>query len=313
MDDLFNGIQPDNHLGGVVKNNLILVATTLLLAGCAGEATAPVVRESNATPRASTSTSTLLVDTGPGGVASVGSLGLFASGSTTCSPQPDCAANEEFLGGEFTLPSAATLDGVQGWMSTSAGSMDVHIRLPDGPGGTPGTDVHSQNYSVTLQGTFDWKVFDNFNVDLPAGTYWVTFEPVANGGIVASMQGGVAVPLSNYGFFSPPNANWGTFTTPALGFRISGTASAVTTPSQNITNLMLLIRGLGLQGGIATSANAKLQAALDGIAANNTALACSSLRDEINFVNAQAGNKIAASDAATIRTSVDAIRTQLGC
>jgi hypothetical protein len=127
------------------------------------------------------------------------------------------------------------------------------------------------------------------------------------------MQGGAANPLSNYGFFSPPNANWGTFTSPTLGFRVSGTASAVNTPSQNITNLMGVISGLGLQAGIATSANAKLQAALNAIGANNTPLACSSLQDEINFVTAQSGKKIAASEAATIITAVAAIRTQLGC
>ena len=294
-----------------MKRNLLLIATTLLLAGCASEATAPVVRGSNTSPRGSVSTSTLLVDTGPGSDGST-VYGLFASGNQNCSPNPPCASNFQFLGGQFTLASDATIDAVQGWMQTTAGSMDVHIRTPDVLG-RPGADFYTQNYSVTFQGTFGWKVFDNYNVSLPAGTYWLTFEPVAGGGIIGSMQSGVATPLANYAFFAFPNTNWGTFTTPAFGFRVSGTADEVKTPSQNISDLIGQIGGLGLPGGTTTAANAKLNAALNAIAANNIPLACSSLQDEINFVNAQSGKKIAASDAATIVTAVAAIRTQLGC
>jgi hypothetical protein len=293
-----------------VKRNLLWVAATMLLAGCAGEATAPALKEANPSLRASTNTSVLLFDTGPGGLGGVGTLDLFASGATNCSPQPACAVHFQLLGGQFTLASDATIDGVQAWMDTFAGSMDVHIRAD--ASGRPGTDVHTQNYSMSEQ-TVGWAVFSNFNVSLPAGTYWVTLEPVASGGIQGSMPGGVANPLAKYAFLADGNLNWGTFTTPTLGFRISGSINSVKTPSQNISDLMGTISGLALPGGIGTSANAKLQASLNAIAANNNLLACSSLQDEINFVTAQSGKKIAASDAATILTAVAAIRTQLGC
>jgi hypothetical protein len=310
MDNPRTGFQPDNHLGGIVKRNLLLIATTLLLAGCASEATAPVMKESNATRRASTNPSVLLFDTGPGGPGGFGTIDLFAFGSSSCSPQPACGLHFQFLGGQFTLANDATIDGVQGWMETSAGSMDVHIRAD--ASGRPGTDVYSQNYSMSAQ-SVGWAVFSNFNVSLPAGTYWVTFEPVANGGIQGSMPGGAANPLASYAFLADGNLNWGILSAPALGFRISGSMESTITPSQNITQLMGQISALGLAGGIATSANAKLQAALNAITASNTVLACSSLQDEINFVTAQSGKKIPASDASTINTSVAAIRTQLGC
>jgi hypothetical protein len=182
---------PDNHTGGIVKGNLLLAAATLFLAGCASEATAPVIKEANPAPRASTNTSVLLFDTGPGGPGGIGTIDLFASGATNCLPQPACAVHFQLLGGQFTLASDATIDGVQGWMETSAGSMDVHIR--NDASGRPGTDVYTQNYSMSAQ-TAGWAVFSNFNVSLPAGTYWVTFEPVPSGGIQGSMPGGVANP-----------------------------------------------------------------------------------------------------------------------
>jgi hypothetical protein len=83
-----------------------------------------------------------LVTTGPGGTSSIGSSSLFGTGSQTCSPQPACSASFQFLAGQFTLPSGATLDSVEGWMGPggSGGSLAVKIltdcqRSPEIPPG----------------------------------------------------------------------------------------------------------------------------------------------------------------------------------
>ena len=57
-----------------------------------------------------------LVDTGPGGTTTSGAAPLFASGSTTCSPQPACAAHFQYLAGQFTLSEAATISSIELWL-----------------------------------------------------------------------------------------------------------------------------------------------------------------------------------------------------
>ena len=80
-----------------------------------------------------------LVDTGqPTGTGGNG-LGLFASGSTTCSPQPSCSQSFQSVGGQFTLAEAATIDSIEAWLQFStAGTIRVSIRTD--VNGLPGTD-----------------------------------------------------------------------------------------------------------------------------------------------------------------------------
>lgn len=296
-----------------MKRNLALAAVVLFVAGCANDSTAPVKTSLAAfLPVSRASVSSYLVDTGPGGIAGaqgVISWSLISLGETGCSPQPGCLSTFQFLGGQFVLANDAAIDSVAGWMvNNTAGPIDIHIRADNA--GVPGTDVYTKSYSVGVQAT-GWQVFHAFTTSLPAGTYWLTFEPTANGGYDGSMQTGAANPLL-YAFFANSNNRWVPFST-SIGMRVAGSYVVASTPSDKINNLVGLISGFGLASGIQTSVNAKLQTALDAIAANNTPLACSSLQDEINYVTAQSGKKIAASNAATIITSVAAIRTQLGC
>ena len=88
---------------------------------------------------------------------------------------------------------------------------------------------------------------------------------------------------------------------------------AVTTPSQKITDLRSEITALTLASGIGTSLDAKLRDALAALAASDTALACTDLRDSISQVKALSGKKLSAAAAADIVAKLSAIRTQLGC
>ncbi len=80
-----------------------------------------------------------------------------------------------------------------------------------------------------------------------------------------------------------------------------------------IEDLIAFVESLGLQRGIETSLVAKLQDALDALAAGDTATACTDLQDFENEVAAQAGKKITSEQAAELTATADEIRALLGC
>jgi len=297
----------------VRRYSLATLASIATLVACANDVSAPLAPSARPTLDISpASNSTLLIDTGPGGSNPIGALSLFSSGSTTCSPQPQCAISFQFLAGQFTLAREARLESVQGWMSGGGGSIAVVIRAEND--GIPGSSIFSKTYTQGIQSGFDWVVFSGYDVVLAAGTYWLSFEPVANSGFQGSMSGGAPAPLPNSAFFTTPNYRWinlGVFgPQPGLGMRIS---EAALTPAERIANLRTTLSDLDLPTGIATSFDAKLRAALTALDAGDTALGCSSLQSLINALRALSGKKIAAADAATLIAEVTAVRTELGC
>jgi len=183
-------------------------------------------------PARDTVAQTFLIDTGQGGTSSIGAPSLIASGSTTCSPQPACASNFQFLAAQFTLHEAATITALQAWMIRSAGgSIAVKIRadlngLPsaNAPPLLSNNSIFSKTYAVAASGTAAWVVFDTYNAVLAAGTYWLTLEPVANSQLNASLPVGVANPLAKYAFFANGNAGYAALpANQSFGVRIAGT------------------------------------------------------------------------------------------
>lgn len=296
---------------------LAVPAVLLFVSGCATDSTSPTAAPLHrASVSALAPVSSYLIDTGPGSTSSTGSSSLFASGSTTCSPQPSCGLNNQFLAGQFTLAAAATIDQVEGWMYIGNGTMDVIIRSDNS--GLPGATVYSKQYVVTSQFALDWKTFGDFNTNLPAGTYWLSFEPTNGGGISGGMSGGVASPLAKYAFLSYGNLGWvqlgsNPYSDGKLGMRVRGTTAVTLTPAEMISNVSNTIAGLNLQKGIANSLNAKLKSALSAISAGNTSGACSSLQDLISEIRAQSGKKISAADASALTASIVEIKGALGC
>jgi hypothetical protein len=168
----------------------------------------------------------LLVDTGPASTNTIGGSSLFSKGSTGCSPQPSCGNSFQFLGGQFTLTSAAALDSVEGWMGGfSGGSVEVKIRADNN--GLPGIVIFSRTYTVGAQ-SVGWAHFSNYNTIIAAGTYWLTFEPVENTNFESVMPVGAPNPLQKYAFFSNGNNRWISLPQArTLGMRIYGTRSAI--------------------------------------------------------------------------------------
>jgi hypothetical protein len=189
------------------------------------------------TPATVVGQSTYLVDTGAGSTSSLGSASLFASGSTTCSPQPQCAAAFQFLAAQFTLPEAASISSIEAWMTgNTAGSVAVKIRAdlnglpaPIQPPLYSPSNVYAQTYSIPGRFGAGWVAFSNYSAVLAAGTYWVTIEPVAGSGFNSSMPGGAPAPLAKYAYFADGNSGYRTLTdfqnfpnSSKLGIRIAG-------------------------------------------------------------------------------------------
>jgi hypothetical protein len=83
--------------------------------------------------------------------------------------------------------------------------------------------------------------------------------------------------------------------------------------SGGASNLIGIIGQMNLPKGTTTSLDAKLNAVLADIAANDLAGACSSLTALINEANAQSGKKLTVAQANEIITLAMQLQGQLGC
>lgn len=296
---------------------LAAAALVLVAAACATEPTAPA--SSGEIPMADIvpQSASYIIDTGPGGTSSIGSSSLFAKGSTTCSPQPGCAGNFQFLAGKFTIANQADVESLEGWLSVGiAGSMHVHIRtdsVPAAGNNIPGHSLHSEVYAMSTQ-AFGWKVFSSFVVSLPAGTYWITLEPDSGSGMNGGMTGVAANPLADYAFFADGNNRWVPFSAfsqnPAFGFRVFGTVTV--TPSQKISNLITYVDA-NVPKANARKIDADLQSAQSALTANQTATACTELQNVINYVSGNSAKKISATVKTEIISQANTIRSDIGC
>jgi FIMAH domain len=91
---------------------------------------------------------------------------------------------------------------------------------------------------------------------------------------------------------------------------ISYTAPPV---EEAIADLKDTVSGFGLPKGLTTALNAKLNAALAALDADDTAGACDSLQAFLNQVKAQTGKKLSSPQAHELTDAADDIRTQLDC
>lgn len=92
-----------------------------------------------------------------------------------------------------------------------------------------------------------------------------------------------------------------------------GFSAVIQSAADQTTALVGAVQGLNLPAGNKTSLLAKLNAALQSIATGHTLTACNQLSAFINEVQAQAGKKIAAADAAALIAVASHIRATLGC
>ncbi|MBC2661375.1 PEPxxWA-CTERM sorting domain-containing protein [Novosphingobium flavum] len=139
------------------------------------------------------------------------------------------------LAGKFTLGSASTITGVQGYIG-GAGGHTITVSL-FGPGTLPSYANTLQTTSFTSTGsTGSWQGVSGLNWSLAAGDYWIGFDSNGND----AMGGGSPNPLRSYaygvgGTFYPYNVL-------GFGVQITGVTAAVPEPS----TWLLMICGIGL-------------------------------------------------------------------
>lgn len=174
----------------------------------------------------------LLIDTGPGGTSSIGAVSLFAAGSTTCSPQPQCANAFQYLAARFTLKQAATLESFEAWLGPFGTGGQIEVKIRAEVNGLPAVNppplfspnsIYSKTYTLPNSGAAGWAQFTDYAAVLAAGTYWLTLEPVAGSGLNYNMPGGAARPLAKYAFFGNDNPGYLALPNASLGIRVWGT------------------------------------------------------------------------------------------
>ena len=99
--------------------------------------------------------------------------------------------------------------------------MFVNIRADSSA--RPGPVIYSKGYFVGQYISPIWVPFSQFNPTLAAGTYWISFEPVAYGNFDGFMPDNAPSPLSNYGFQNHLGPGW-SGGTGSLGIRIRANA-----------------------------------------------------------------------------------------
>jgi alpha-tubulin suppressor-like RCC1 family protein len=194
---------------------------------------------------------------------------------------------------------------------------DVSGQVSNTPSGTGFVAVSAGGgFSVALRSDgslVSWGQDDDDQVtNTPAGTNFVAvsaglFHAVAlrtDGSLVAWGQD-ILSQVSN-----TPTGNH--FVAVAAGWE-HNVAIRSATPAEEVSDLKSTLSGLGLASGTTKSLEAKLNSALAALEAGNTAGACAALAAFINEVNAQAGKKISASDAAALIAEATVIMGQIGC
>lgn len=178
------------------------------------------------------------------GAAALSSPAMAAFVVDTGSPTP-AGINWSFDPGQslaafFTLASATTIQSVEGYINTSAGSTVTIAIHSNGALPVAANTLFSSSLTTTGNGTDAWQGVFNQNWALNAGSYWVSFANTGLGG----MRGNAPNPLSNYAFTS--SGNWNDFSGLNIGVRLGDSLTAgVPEPA----SWALMIAGFGLVGG----------------------------------------------------------------
>jgi len=159
----------------------------------------------------------LLVDTGSAGTSSIGSTSLFNSAQN---------GSYQYLSGQFVLTEGALIDSLDGWMGPNSAGGEINLKLYANTNtNLPGATLYSKTFNPGFRGTAGWETFSGFNAALPAGTYWMSFEPAADG-FSGTMPSGAPNPLPKTAFYGNGNSGWVSLGK-TLGMRVDGRTSNV--------------------------------------------------------------------------------------
>ena len=151
-------------------------------------------------------------------------------------------------GGQFTLASGSTIDAIQGYFSTSAGSVTISLFTngDDGDGGfIPGTALYSTTLN-TSPGNLAWNGASGLDWNVGAGTYWAVFSASYDAGSQSSMPGIAPQPLDGYALTQ--GGQWYDAADLALGQGLRVEATAVARAAAVPEPGSMALVGLGLAG-----------------------------------------------------------------
>ena len=174
-------------------------------------------------------------------------------------------------------------------------------------GGLPGALIQSFSVPPISSTPEPFPFFFNYFRALPAplvltaGTYWIGARDFGWAVVIPTGNTAATFNLGGGPWFRLPGEDF--------AFRLFTRQ----TPTTALEALQRSVAGLGLSRGITTSLDAKLEAALQALAADDSATACDALQALLNHVRAQRAKQIPAGDADAISATVTSIRDQIGC
>lgn len=151
--------------------------------------------------------------------------------------------------GQFSALSDLTINSIQGYFSTDAGTVGISLysSSADGDGGfVPGSLLKSATV-VTQLGALAWNGVSALNWSISQGTYWVVFSASWGTSSQASMPGTAPNPLDGYALLQ--GGQWYDAADLELGqgLRVdAGAAAAAAVPEPG----SLALFGLGLAGAL---------------------------------------------------------------
>jgi hypothetical protein len=178
------------------------------------------------------------------------------------------------------------------------GSTEMHLSIPGDQ-----RDVHMSGNLIVFESQTADLSYDVFLYDLTtARLYQITNTPGTSetlSDIVAGCNG------INRIVYVAPGA--GDFDVYAFTFQLSDSIS------DQLNDLVALVRSFNLPAGTEASLLSKLQDALVAINSSDTATACDSLTAFINASQAQSGKKLTADQVTQLVDSATQVQTNLGC
>lgn len=142
---------------------------------------------------------------------------LFDSGEPTQCCGGPAVDQGQWIGGRLVFGSAATITGLEYFLSVSTpGPLRFSVR-EEGPGQLPGNILHSVSFDVAA-GPGQWISTGLLDWSLAAGPAWFTIE--TDGATIGTLLQGVANPLARQAFTRDGGWNAGGVT--PYGFRVYG-------------------------------------------------------------------------------------------
>lgn len=295
-----------------VRRTYVFVVAAALLAACQPDSMVGVPRQSSPARSASRELSAATTETLWDELNPVNGVLVGTPAGAVITPANDFVVPK----GEAWTVSTIVLRGAAVIANPSI-TVSLEFRADDA--GKPGAAIRSFALAAASKTSVDDQTnLADFRFDLPEpvtlrpGTYWLASQcsltlvecglgPVVGQQAFTTLDGGVTWQPGFQQGDRPPADNL---------FALVGTNARA---KDAITNLVTTVAGFGLDRGTASSLDAKLQTALDDIAAGSFAGACTALQDFISSARAQAGKKLSSAQAAELIDGATNVRALLGC